>query len=197
MNYTITQKQRLFQGFFAIDQYSIDVETFAGQSMSIEREVFERGTAAAVLPYDPIRDEVVLIEQFRAGAINTQVNDDDNPWLFELIAGMHDKNESGRDLVIREAQEEANLKLNSLVYINKYLVSPGGTTETTELFLALVDTGQVTEGVFGLADEHEDIKVHVLTFDDAFAMTQPGGRATNAMTLIGLQWLALNKARFQ
>ena len=204
MNFDILNQQRLFQGFFALDKVTIEHSGFNGDSIRIDREIFERGTAAAVLPYDPVLDRVVMIEQFRAAAYQgMSINqpqtprDNNNPWLMELIAGIRDSNESGEDLVQREALEEANLQIKELIFINKFWVSPGGSSETTELFLAIIDSSQAESGIFGLPEEGEDIKVHVLDFAAAMRLIEPGGRATNTAAIIALQWLALNKNRFQ
>lgn len=188
MEYKIVNKERLFQGFFAIDRYTVVHEKFeGGMSGEVVREIFERGDAAAVLPYDPKLDSVVLVEQFRIGALNSDVG----PWQLETIAGVVDKDdESIEELVKREAIEEANCHLDKVIPITEYLCSPGGTTEKISLFAAIVDASEIG-GVYGLDDESEDIKVHVIKRTEAFELIKTG-RIQTAMTIIALQWLQLN-----
>src|SRR5687767_6122792 len=96
----------LYRGFFRMDQYQIRYDRFAGGSDTVTREIFERGDAVAVLPYDPVRDEIVLVEQFRPGAIRYP----ESPWLLELIAGMLDEAQTPEQAAQREALEEADCK---------------------------------------------------------------------------------------
>lgn len=177
----------LYQGFFRLDQYTIRYDRFDGGSNTVTREVFERGDAVAVLPYDPVRDEVVLVEQFRPGAARHP----GNPWLIELIAGMLGSSQTPEQAVRREALEEADCELADIFPVYRYLVSPGGTTEATTLFIGRADTASLG-GLHGLHEEHEDIKVHVLSADRALELLHTA-RIENAVTIIGLQWLALNR----
>ncbi|THB70986.1 MAG: ADP-ribose diphosphatase [Gammaproteobacteria bacterium] len=188
MKYRIINKERLFQGYFAIDRYTFEHEKFeGGNSAEVVREVFERGNAAAVLPYDSKSDSVVLVEQFRIGALNSDVG----PWQLETIAGVIDKdNESIEELVKREAIEEANCYLDEVIPIMEYYCSPGGATEKISLFAAEVDATDIG-GVYGLDEESEDIKVHVIKREKALGMIKSGEIQT-AMTIIALQWLELN-----
>ncbi len=188
MKYEILKKERLFQGFFAVDRYTVKHEMFnGGMSGEVVREVFERGNAAAVLPYDPKLDAVVLVEQFRIGATASDIG----PWQLETIAGVVDKDdESVEELVKREAVEEANCHLDEVIPMMEYFCSPGGATEKISLFAAIVDAAELG-GVYGLEEESEDIKVHVVKLHDAMKMIETGEIQT-AMTIIALQWLALN-----
>lgn len=181
-----------FDGYFKVVRHRLRHSLFTGgMGPELTREVFERGHAAAVLPYDCDRDEVVLIEQFRIGACGV----DDDPWLLETVAGIIETGEPVRDVVRREALEEAGLELLDLLPVARYFASPGGTTETVELFVARVDSSQAG-GLFGLAEEGEDIKVHVVAFDRAMAWLRDG-KIKVATTLIALQWLALNRDRLR
>jgi ADP-ribose pyrophosphatase len=141
-----------------------------------------------VLPYDPQRDCVVLIEQFRVGALDKSAN----PWLLELVAGLIDKDEVPEEVARREALEEANLPLTSLWPITQYYPSPGGSDERVHLFIGRCDSAGAG-GVYGLAEEGEDIRVHVWPLEDALAALKEG-RIDNAASIIALQWLALNRA---
>jgi len=184
----ILEKTICFEGFFRIERYRLRHRLFSGGwSHPLVRELFERGHAAAVLPYDPIRDEVVLIEQFRVGALNAP----GGPWLMEIVAGIIEADETTEDVVKRESIEEANCIITDLIPLYNFLVSPGGTTESVALFCGRVDTTHA-DGVHGASEEGEDIKVHVVTVDTALALLQ-AGKINSVSAIIALQWLALNR----
>lgn len=153
----------------------------------MERELFVRGPAVVMLPYDPVRDQVVCVEQFRIGALDMPYS----PWLLELVAGIVEEGELPEEVARREAHEEAGLDVNELEFVCRYQVSPGGNTEEILLFCGCVDASRAG-GLHGLDTEHEDIRVHVLDFDAAQAALQ-AGEVRNAAGIIGLQWLALNR----
>lgn len=157
-----------------------------GWSEPIERELFERGHAAAMLPYDPIRDEVVLIEQVRVGALEHE-----NPWQFEIVAGIMDAEESVEDLVRREAMEEAGVEVRQLSPITNYYPSSGGCSERLDVFVGQVDASTAS-GVHGLEYENEDIQVHVMSREQAYSMVK-NGKIENGASIIALQWLELNR----
>lgn len=181
----------LFEKYFRLDEYSLSHELFAGgDSPVFTREIFERGSVVTVLPYDPERRKVVLIEQFRAGAIE----DPDGPWLIESVAGVIEPGESTQQVALRECVEEAGCEIRQLEMISQYYVSPGGTSEHCSLYCGLVDSDGVA-GIHGLADENEDIRVMVVDAEEAFAWVREG-RIRSSATIIALQWLELNQARF-
>lgn len=187
-NVEILEKTICFEGFFRIERYRLRHRLFSGDwSHPLVRELFERGHAAAVLPYDPIRDEVVLIEQFRVGALNAP----GGPWLMEIVAGIIEADETTEDVVKRESIEEANCIITDLIPLYNFLVSPGGTTESVALFCGRVDTTHAG-GVHGASEEGEDIKVHVVAVDTALALLQ-AGKINSVSAIIALQWLALNR----
>jgi len=157
----------------------------------MSREIFERGHAVSVLLYDPDRDEVGLIEQFRPGAYAAGWE----PWLIEVVAGIIDPGETPEQVAIREAQEEAGATVTQIEPVCRYLVSPGGTTESMEIFCARVDASKLS-GIHGLEHEGEDIRVFTVTADEAIAWVQ-SGKIANSMTIIALQWLALNRPRLR
>ncbi|TEW55628.1 ADP-ribose diphosphatase [Psychromonas sp. RZ22] len=178
----------LYKGFFKCNKYTLKHRLFSGEwSVPIQREFFERGKAAALLAYDKTLDKVVLVEQFRFGAMAGE----QSPWLLELIAGMIEEGEDAQDVVKREAFEEAGLVIGQCQFMLSYLVSPGGTTETIDLFIANVDSRNA-EGIFGLAEEGEDIRAHVISREQAYQWVKTG-KINNAATIIGLQWLELNR----
>lgn len=185
----VVEKTRKYQGFFALDEYKFRHKLYrGGYSEVLTREIFERGNAVAILPYDPSTDSVVLIEQFRPGALLSSTG----PWQLELIAGMFSENEAPLDVAIREAKEEANLTIEAknVTKVMDYLSSSGGMSECIHLYCAYVDSQNIS-GVYGLASEGEDILVHVVTRKEAEKLLAEG-KIPNAATIIALQWLALN-----
>ncbi len=180
-----------YQGFFKLDEYQLKHKLFSNKiSNEFTREVFERGDAVVVMLYDPAQDKLLLLEQFRAGALRTE----ETPWLLEFVAGMFDDNESPTDVAIRETKEEANIALssNNIKPIMKYLSSPGAMSECIHLYWAKFDSNKVSSGsIYGLDDENEDILLHLISRLDALALLNEG-KICNAATIIGLQWLAMN-----
>ena len=186
----LIEQKTAFDGYFRIERYALRHALFAGgMSGQITREVFERGHAAAVLPYDPERDAVVLIEQFRIGAYAAGRD----PWLIEIVAGIVEAGETSNDVAQRELHEEAGLTAEALEPIGEVMVSPGGTSETMALFCARIDAANAG-GIHGLADEHEDISVTAVPFAEALAAVERGD-IVSAPAIIALQWLALNRDR--
>ena len=185
----IIDKSTVFQGFFRIERWQLRHKCFAGGwSEVMTRELFERGQAVVVLPYNAQTDELGLVEQFRIGAVGSG----QSPWLLEAIAGMIEPGQSAELTARREAEEEAGIQLTELWPMLHYYSSPGGSTERIQLYLGRL-TAAVTPGVFGLADEHEDIKVHLLPRATAMQLLAEG-KIDNAATVIALQWLALHLA---
>jgi ADP-ribose pyrophosphatase len=186
----IIERTTPFQGYFRIDRYHLRHRKFdGGWTEAMTRDVFERGHAAAVLLYDPARDAVVLIEQFRVGAHAAGLQ----PWLIESVAGIIEPGENAEAVVRREAVEESGCEVAELIPIGTYLMTPGGSSETIAFFCARVDS-RGAGGIHGLDHEHEDIRVLVLALDEALAQLA-AGRIVNANAVIPLQWLALNRER--
>lgn len=184
----IITRETCFKGFYKLDRLQLRHRQFSGaMGPQLSRELFVRHDAVCVLPYDPQRDCVVLIEQFRVGALGKVAN----PWLIELVAGLIDKDEQPEEVARREAVEEADLNLGALWPITRYFPSPGGSDEHVHLFLGRCDS-QGAGGVHGLAEEGEDIRVHVWPLEDALQAIRDG-RINNAASIIALQWLALNR----
>ena len=174
----ILEKTEAFKGYFRIDRYRLRHRLFrGGWSEEMTREVFERGHAAAVLPYDPDHDAVVLIEQFRVGALAAGRP----PWLLEIVAGIIEDDETAEDVARREALEEANCRITDLIPIADYLVSPGGTSESATVFCGRVDSRGLG-GIHGAAAENEDIRVLVTPFSEAVELLN-AGRINNAVAL--------------
>ncbi len=187
-NIQIIEKTTCYEGFFKLVSYRLKHSLFAGGwSSEIQREVLERGHAAAVLPYDPVLEQVIMIEQFRPGAIDHS----QGAWLWEIVAGILEPGETPSELVQREAVEEAGCQVSDVIHICDFFVSPGSTSETTALFCGQVDATKAS-GIHGLASEHEDIQVHVVEFTTALEMIQTG-QIRFAPAIIALQWLALHR----
>ena len=179
-----------YDGYLKIQRLRMRHRLYAGgTSGEIAREVIERGHAVAVLPYDPVRDEVVMIEQLRIGAL---LRGDAAPWLLEVIAGVVEPGEEGHEVARRESLEESGLTIDEVTEILTHYTSPGILTETITLYHVTVDAASAG-GVHGLAEEGEDIRVHVLGFEAAMAALAEG-RITSGPAVVALQWLALNRA---
>jgi ADP-ribose pyrophosphatase len=185
----ILERTTAHDGFFRLRRYRLRHTLFGGGwSSEISREVFERGPCAAVLLYDPQRDAVVLVEQFRLPAHLAGYAS----WQIEVVAGILEPDEAPEALVCREAREEAGLEIiGEPIPIHRFMPSPGGSTESVALFCARVDAANAG-GIFGLADEHEDIRVVVRSFDEAMALLESDG-IENAYTLVALYWLARHR----
>ncbi|RJX74433.1 ADP-ribose diphosphatase [Vibrio sinensis] len=182
----IISKEILYSGFFKMVKYCFKHRLFeGGWSDIIEREMFERGHAAAMLPYDPQRDEVVIIEQIRVGALEHK-----HPWQLEIVAGIIDSNESADDVVRREAQEEAGIDVSELEKVTSYYPSSGGCSEMLDVYVGRVDA-TLAQGVHGLDYEGEDIRVHVVSRQHAYQWVVDG-KIENGASIIALQWLELN-----
>jgi len=186
----ILNEETIFKGFFQMKRIQVQHKLFDGTwSRVLSREMFERGHAVAVLPYDPNTQEFVLIEQFRLGAMATS----DSPWLFEVIAGMIEPNEDPDEVCHRESFEEAGITLTGLQKVLTYLSSPGGTTERLHIYTAKTDA-TLARGVHGLASESEDIMVHRVKESEAREWLD-NGKIDNAAAIIALQWFFLNKQK--
>jgi len=186
----ILDKSEQYKGYFRINRYRLRHRLYAGGwSGELRRELFERGHAVGVLPYDPAADSIVLIEQFRIGALVAGMD----PWLTEVAAGIIEEGEAPEEVARRETREEAGIEVMDLMPICRYLVSPGGSSESVILFCGRVDS-RGAGGIHGLAAEHEDIKVDVVPYAEAMRRLEEGD-FTNAISIIALQWLALHRGR--
>lgn len=190
----ILREEVVYQGHFQLKKIFFKHKLFAGgMSGEVVRELLVKGAASAVIAYDPLKDSVVLVEQVRIGAYNPQQQN--SPWLLELIAGMVDQGETPEDVAIRESQEEAGLTIHHLEHAISVWDSPGGAYERLHLFLGLVDSSQVS-GIYGLPEENEDILVHVVSREQAYQWVEQG-KIDNVIAVIGLQWLQLHYQKFK
>lgn len=181
-----------YAGFFRLLRYRLRYRRYDGTwSSVVVRELFERGHAAAALPYDPVADQVILIEQFRIGALEAPRG----PWLLEIVAGIIEPGESPEEVIRREVIEETGCSVQDIIPICEYLVSPGGTSERISLFCGQVDASGAS-GIHGKAEEEEDIRVVVMSVEEAVAEMR-AGHIQSAAPIMALQWLLLHREEVQ
>jgi ADP-ribose pyrophosphatase len=187
--FNIISEETPFKGFFSVKKYTVEHTLYqGGWSAPLSREVFHRGNCVAVILYDPHRDEVVIIEQFRIGAIQKVP---EQAWLLEIVAGAMEDGETAEDVARREAVEESGCEIQELIKINEFFTSPGGTSELLTLFCGKVDASRAG-GIHGLDHEDEDIAVSVMKFDELYQLLQQG-RIISAIPIIAIQWLYIHR----
>ena len=189
-NVEILEKKNLYKKFFEVDEYLMRYPQYNGKmSNPVRCEVMDRGHAVGILLFDPVRDKVALVEQFRCGVCLNG----DYPWVLEIVAGMIDhENETPQEVALREAEEEAGASVTAIEPITRYYSSPGGITETLQLFCGRVDVSTLP-AYAGLDEEDEDIRIVVMDVAEAEKLVADG-TINNGLTIIALQWLMLNKA---
>jgi len=191
--FIIHKKEIAYSGFFRLEKYWLTHTLYdGGWSEEICRELFVRGSCVAVLLYDPYTDKVVLIEQFRAGAILNP----NKAWLIEIVAGAIEEGETAVEVAHREAFEEAGCMIQELMLISEFYTTPGGMAERISLFCGKVDSTQITDGIHGLEHEQEDILVRTVDFAEAYQMVE-NNEIDSAIPILAIQWLALNKEKLQ
>lgn len=194
MDYKINllNKQVCFKGFFTLEKYTLTHSLFAGGMCEpVNRELFSHGNAVAILLYDPDADAVVIIEQFRVGAMN----DPDSAWVYELVAGFQEAGESIEQVVERELKEEAGLTLDRYEMIMQYYSNPASSSDRVILVCAQVDAS-LAGGIHGVETEGEDIKVHVVNFAQVGDLIT-SGKLSSPTPIIAMQWLQLQRDRLR
>jgi ADP-ribose pyrophosphatase len=189
----IVDATKIFERYLRIDTFRFRHRLFSGEWSAVRSyDVLRRGRAVAIILYDPDRDSVVLVEQFRLPALLAG----SSPWQLEAAAGMIDTDETSEMVAVRETREETGLGLiGEPIVIQRYLPSAGGSDESVVLFCGRVDSA-LAAGVHGLAEEHEDIRVAVKTLAEMEAMLEAGA-IENGHTLIALYWLLRHRDRLQ
>lgn len=188
-NYQILGEERIYRGFFKVDKYRLNIEYFeGGTSGEIIRECLGKGGyVASALAYDPKKRQIILIEQFRIGAMVAGIN----PWQLELVAGFVEQGETAESTIKRELEEEIGASQAKITRICEYFGSPGGSAGRIVLFFAEVDSDKIAEFT-GLHEEGEDIKVHKFSYEEVFASINnpqnPHCRIDNANTLMAVQY---------
>ncbi|RDC73430.1 NUDIX domain-containing protein [Rhodovulum sp. 12E13] len=186
----VAERRTPYAGFFAVEEYELRHARFAGgMSEPMTRAAFVSADAVTVLPYDPGRDRVMVIEQFRAGPF---ARGDAQPWSLEAIAGRIDPGETPEETARREAREEAGLEIGPLIPIGRYYPSPGAKSEFIHSYIGLAELPDSAAGLGGVAHEHEDIRAHVVPFDRLMALVETG-EAGNAPLILSA--LALERRR--
>ncbi|MDQ7089073.1 MAG: NUDIX domain-containing protein [Methylococcales bacterium] len=191
-DYKILSQETVYDGFFKLERYHLKHTLFnGGWSQPLQRELFRRSDCVGVLLYDPKRDEVVLLEQFRVGPMVHM----SRPWLLEIVAGGIEAGETKEEVAHREAYEEAGCKIEALMLINEFYTSPGGSSELLSLYCGKVDSSGIG-GIHGLEEESEDISVTTVSFDEVYQLLERG-EIKSGIPIIAIQWLALNRDKLR
>lgn len=190
--FEILEDREAYRGYAKVHEYRLTHQRYDGEtSQELTREVFSSGDAVVVLLYDPMREEVLLTEQFRPGPLPRK----DNPWIIEAVAGRIDTDETPEQIAHREAMEEAGCKIDKLIKVAEMYNSPGIFSEYVYLFVGLCDLAGAG-GLHGVDHEQEDIKAMVCSLEEALEALNDG-RLRSAPSFVLLQWLALNRNKIQ
>ena len=187
-------KRVVYKGFFSVEEHDLTYQKFNNeQSKVVTRGALVSSDAVIVLPYDPVNDRILLIEQFRAGPY---VKGDENPWVLEPIAGLIDEGETPESAGIREAQEEAHLEIKRLQLVARSYPSPGISTEFFHQYIGIVELLDSSDLIAGLSSENEDIRSHIFEYEQFFKMIESGKVKVGPLILLGL-WLSKNRNRLR
>ena len=191
-NILVENIQREYLGFFALNQISLKYSQFDGDISELKNRVILMGSEASlILPYDPILDKVLLVEQFRIGPF---CRGDRTPWVFEPVAGIIEVGETPEEAAKREVFEEAGLEVDQLVKIGSGYPNPGEATSYFYNYIAIVDLSEYSPGIYGAKNEGEDIRTHVADFNTVLNWS-----VSNKLRVLPLNtmvlWLALNKLK--
>ena len=187
-------KRVVYKGFFSVEEHDLSYRKFNNQQSSIlTRSALISSDAVIVLPYDPVNDRILLIEQFRSGPY---VKGDKNPWVLEPIAGLIDEGETPESAGIREAQEEAHLEIKRLELVARSYPSPGISTEFFHQYIGIVELLDSSDLIAGLSSENEDIRSHIFEYEQFFEMIESGKVKVGPLILLGL-WLSKNRNRLR
>ena len=191
-NIQVENIQREYLGFFALNQISLKYSQFDGDISELKNRVILMGSEASlILPYDPILDKVLLVEQFRIGPF---CRGDRTPWVFEPVAGIIEVGETPEEAAKREVFEEAGLEVDQLVKIGSGYPNPGEATSYFYNYIAIVDLSEYSPGIYGAKNEGEDIRTHVADFNTVLNWS-----VSNKLRVLPLNtmvlWLALNKLK--
>ena len=185
--FKIVSKKNLYDGFFKMNEIVLKYKKYDGTwTNSISRELFGGAQVSAVLPYDPLKKEIILIQQFRPGTISKNLDN----YLIEIVAGIIDEGETPEDAAKRECFEETGCVIKKLIPIQGYFPAPGSSESFYHLFLGETETFSGTR-IMGLENENEDIKVQSFKSSKVREIMQKG-KILNGLTLIALQWFFLN-----
>ena len=184
----------VYNGFFSVKEYDLSFTKFDGsKSDVVTRSALISFDAVIVLPYDPVYNLVLLVEQFRAGPFARQ---EENPWCLEPVAVLVDQGETPEEADLREAHEEAGLTLSRLELVARSYPSPGISTEFFHQYIGITSLPETTTLVSGLASEAEDIRSHICCFSDFLKMIESGQITVGPAILLGL-WLAQHRDKLR
>ena len=187
-------KRVVYKGFFSVEEHDLSYRKFNNQQSSIlTRSALISSDAVIVLPYDPVNDRILLIEQFRVGPY---IKGDENPWVLEPIAGLIDEGETPESAGIREALEEAHLEIKKLELVARSYPSPGISTEFFHQYIGIVELLDSSDLIAGLSSENEDIRSHIFEYEQFFEMIESGKVKVGPLILLGL-WLSKNRTRLR
>ncbi len=187
-------KRLVYKGFFSIEEHDLTYRKFNNeQSSVVTRSALVSYDTVIVLPYDPVNDRILLVEQFRTGPY---VKGDENPWVLEPIAGLVDVGESPEGAGIREAQEEAHLKIKKLELVTRSYPSPGISTEFFHQYVGIVELPDKSNIIAGLSSENEDIRSHIFKYELFCYMIESGKIKVAPAILLGL-WVSKNRERLR
>ena len=185
--FKIINKKNIYDGFFKMHEVTLKYQKYDGSwTNNIKRELFGGAQVSAVLPYDPIKKEIVLIQQFRPGTISKNFDH----YLNEIVAGIIDKDEDPESAAVRECLEETGCKVKKLIPIQGYFPAPGSSESFYYLYLGEVETFKGSR-IMGMENENEDIFVKSYKIEDVREKMK-NGKFLNGLTLIALQWFFLN-----
>ena len=184
----ILERKTVYSGFANVEQVTIQHRLFEDQQFSqpILRELVKRPEAAGVLLYDSKQQLFGLIEQFRIGAID----DADSAWQLEVVAGLVEDGDTPEQTVIREAVEEAGVYIKNPKLLYSFYPSAGACNELFHLYVADTQLSH-TNQIFGVLGEAENIKLHVLKYDQLAELLSNPQYLKNGPVVIALQWLKL------
>jgi len=186
LKYKIINKKNLYSGFFSLNKYEFIHEKHNGEwTSAVEREIFSGAHVSTLLPYDPIKKEIILIQQFRAGVLSRY----DESYLLEIVAGIVDEGENPEQTAIRECFEETGCEVKKIFPIQSYFPAPGSSESYYHLYLGEIQAFD-GERIKGLEKENEDILVKSFKIDEVRQMLKEK-KITNGLTLIALQWFFL------
>ena len=187
-------KRSVYKGFFSVEEHDLTYQKFNNERSDIvTRSTLVSSDAVIVLPYDPVNDRILLIEQFRVGPY---IKGDENPWVLEPIAGLIDAGETPESAGLREALEEAHLEIKRLELVARSYPSPGISTEFFHQYIGIVELLDSSNLIAGLQSENEDIRSHIFEYEQFFEMIESGKVKVGPLILLGL-WLSKNRNRLR
>ncbi|WP_172328013.1 NUDIX domain-containing protein [Mangrovicoccus sp. HB161399] len=193
-NVTVHERRRPYSNYFAVEELVYSHRRFDGaESPAVERAVFLASDAVTVLPYDPVRDRVLLVEQVRAAPI---ARGDATAWILEPVAGRIEPGDSPETTARKEAAEEAGLELKALHYVNDYYPSTGCFSEYLYSYVGIADLPDEAAKLGGVAAEGEDIRGHVMSREELMRRLRDN-EIPDAPLLVSAYWLELNLARLR